>query len=130
MRTIIKLNIHYLLMPLQVGHSYGRKMMKGHLAVRGFRVSEALVDASLKRVCPDGHEARRSNTINRLNPIRYQANYFGHKLHVDQNEKLITYGVTHVVARDGFSGKVVSYLTLPIKNCLAIYDQVYRYATL
>ena len=101
--------------------------MKGHLAVRGFRVSESRISESLKRVCPDGHEARRSNTINRVNPIRYQAKYFGHKLHVNQNEKLVEYGVTHVIARDGFSGKVVSYLTLPIKNNLAIYEQVYRY---
>ena len=76
-------------------------------------------------ICPDGHEARRSNTINRVNPIRYQAKYFGHKLHVDKNKKL-EYGVTHVIARDGFSGKVISYLTLPIKNNLAIYEQVYR----
>lgn len=35
--------------------------------------------------------------------------------------------VWHVVARDGFSGKIVSYVTLPIKNNLAIYDEVFRY---
>ena len=51
-----------------------------------------------------------------MNPVRYEAKYFGHKCHIDQNEKLIHYGVTHVVARDGFSGKIVSSLTLPIKN--------------
>ena len=77
-----------------MGHAYGRKMMKGHLAVRGFRVSEASINESLKRVCPDGHQACRSNTINRLNPIHYQANYFGHKLHIDQNEKLVAFGIT------------------------------------
>ena len=91
--------------------------MKGHLAARGIRVSEAQISECLKRICPEGHEACRSN---RVNPIRYQANYFGHKLHLDQNEKLVEYGVTHVIARDGFSGKIVSYLTLPIKNNLAI----------
>ena len=48
-------------------------------------------------------------------------------LHVDQNEKLVKYGVTHEIARDGFSGKIVSYLTLPIKNNLAIYEHIYRY---
>lgn len=102
-------------------------MLKGHLAATGFRVSESRSSQSLKRVCPDGHEACRSNTINRVNPTRYQAKYFGHKLHVDQNEKLIEYGVTHVIARDGFSGKIVSYLTLPMKNNLAIYEHIYRY---
>lgn len=62
-----------------------------------------------------------------MNLIRYQAKYFCHILHVDQNEKLVKYGVTHVMARDGFSGKVITYMTLPIKNHVAIYDQVYRY---
>ncbi|MCG8626547.1 MAG: hypothetical protein MJE68_31675, partial [Proteobacteria bacterium] len=38
-----------------------------------------------------------------------------------------TYGVTHVLARDGYSGKIVSYLSLPVKNNVAIYDQVFRY---
>lgn len=103
--------------------------MKGHLAAIGFRVSESRISESLKRMYPDGHEARRSNTINCTNPIRYQAKYFGHKLHVDQNEKLIEYGVTHVMSRDGFSGKVISFLTLPIKNNLAIYEKVYRYVS-
>ena len=96
--------------------------MKGHLAAIGFRVSESRIS---ERVYPDGHEARRSNTINPTSPIRYQAKYFGHKLHVDQKEKLIEYGMTHVMSQDGFSGKVISFLTLPIKNNLAIYDKVY-----
>ena len=102
-------------------------MMKGHLLSKGLNVSEARISSSLQRVCPDGYQSRRTNTINRTNPIRYSANYYGHKLHVDQNEKLATYGVTHVLARDGYSGKIVSYLTLPVKNNVAIYDQVFRY---
>ena len=65
-------------------------------------------------------------TVNRLNPVRYSANYFGHKLHIDQNEKLVSFGVTHIVARDGYSGKIVGILTLPVKNNVAIYDGVYR----
>ena len=47
-----------------------------------------------------------SNTLDHVNPVQYAALYFGHKLHIDQNEKLKMYGVTHVVARDGFSGKI------------------------
>ena len=42
---------------LSVGHSYGRKMMKGHLASQGFRVSESRIGQSLKRVCRDAYEA-------------------------------------------------------------------------
>ena len=30
------------------------------------------------------------------------AEYVGHKLHVDQNEKMVMFGVTHVMAIDGF----------------------------
>nr|XP_020461071.1 uncharacterized protein LOC109963123 isoform X2 [Monopterus albus] len=30
----------------------------------------------------------------------------GHKLHLDQNEKLVMFGVTHVLAIDGFSKKI------------------------
>lgn len=102
-------------------------MMTGHLlAAKGLRVSEIRVGESLRRVCPAGYAARRTNAVNRLNPGRYSANYFGHKLHLDQNEKLCAFGVTHVIARDGFSGKIVAYMTLPIKNNVAIYDGIFR----
>ena len=46
----------------------------------------------------------------------------GHKLHVDQNE----FGVTHVMAIDGFSKKVVGHSTMPIKNNIVIYEEVNR----
>ena len=51
-----------------------------------------------------------------MNPIPYQADYFGHKLHVDQNEKLVIYGVVHVCAADGYSGKIVSHALMPVKT--------------
>ena len=112
---------------LQVGISYRRRMMTGHLlAAKGLHVSEIRVGESLKRVCPTGHAARRTNTVNRMNPVRYCADYFGHKLHLDQNEKLSAFGVTHVIARDGFSGKIIASMTLPIKNNVAIYDGVFK----
>ena len=101
--------------------------MKGHLMSKGLSVEEARVSASLQRVCPDGHQSRRTNAVQCTNPIRYHADYFGHKLHIDQNEKLVGFGVTHVLARDGYSGKIVSFLTLPVKNNVAIYDEVFRY---
>ena len=84
-------------------------MITGHLlAAKGLHVSEIRVGESLKRVCPTGHAARRTNIVNRMNPVRYCADYFGHKLHLDQNEKLSAFGVTHVIARDGFSGKIIA----------------------
>ena len=121
---LAKINSHA---HIQVGISYGRKMMTGHLlAAKGLHVSEIRVGDSLKRICPTGHAARRTNTVNRINPVRYSADYFGHKLHLDQNEKLSAFGVTHVIARDGFSGKIVAYMTLPIKNNVAIYDGIFK----
>ncbi len=61
-----------------------------------------------------------------LNPIPYQADYMGLKIHMDQNEKLAMFGVTHVVAIDSFSKKVVGHSTMPIKNNLVIYEDVFR----
>nr|XP_033474294.1 uncharacterized protein LOC117251836 [Epinephelus lanceolatus] len=52
----------------------------------------------------------------------------GHKLHLDQNEKLGMFGVTHVLAVDGYSSKIVGHLTMPVKNNLVIYEDVYRSA--
>ena len=98
-------------------------MEKGYLESKGFSVAEARVAESLKRVAPVEYEERRQNTIDRTNPLPYRALYFGHKLHLDQNEKVKMYGVTHVIARDGFS---VSHLTPPVKNNTAIYKHVYR----
>lgn len=101
-------------------------MMKGVLEANGVKVAESRVAQSLRRVAPTQYEQRRTDTLDRLNPAPYIALYFGHKLHIDQNEKLQRYGVTHVIARDGFSGKIVSYCTMAIKNNLAIYESIFR----
>jgi len=113
---------------VQVGPLYGRRMMKGVLESRGVKVAESRVANALQRVEPVQYEHRRNDTADRLNPSVYVALYFGHKLHVDQNEKLVQYGVTHVIARNGFSGKIVAYATMPVKNNLAIYESIFRYA--
>ena len=39
---------------------------------------------------------------------------------MDENEKLVMYGVTHVCAKDGYSGKVVGFITMPVKNNMEI----------
>ncbi|XP_028424305.1 uncharacterized protein LOC114548520 isoform X2 [Perca flavescens] len=51
----------------------------------------------------------------------------GNKIHMDQNEKLVRFGVTHVVAVD-YSSKIVANATMPVKNNLVIYEEVYRSA--
>ncbi len=101
--------------------------MTGLLASRGIRASEKNVGKAMKDVQPDYHEARCHATARLTNPIPYKADYFGHKLHIDQNEKIVMYGVTHIAAVDGFSGKIVGFISMPIKNNVEIYTHLYRY---
>ena len=102
-------------------------MLKGVLESKGISVSEKRISESLERVAPLQFDQRRNDTMDRTNPLPYSALSFGHKLHVDQNEKLKMFGVTHIIARDGYSGKIISYCTMPVKNNLAIYDGILRY---
>ena len=99
-------------------------MMTGLLASRGINISQQRVGESLNRVSPAYQEAR--TTAHQTNPVPYSADYAGHKLHVDQNEKLVMYGVTHVAAVDGFSGMIVGFITMPIKNNIEIYSNLFR----
>ena len=62
-----------------------------------------------------------------MNPPLYRADYFGEKMHIDQNEKLVMFGVTHIGAIDGYSGKIVAFSTMPIRNNITIYETIYRY---
>ena len=64
------------------------------------------------------------------NPHLYVAHYFGHKLHVDQNQKLAMFGITYILARHGYSGKIVGSSVMPTKNNFIIYEEVYRQTTL
>ncbi len=50
----------------------------------------------------------------------------GHKLHMDQNEKMVMFGVTRVIAVDGYSKFFFANAIMSTKNNLAIYDAVYR----
>ena len=111
---------------MQMEPVYGRKTMTGLLASQGLKVSQVRVRASLRCTNPLHHHQRKNSTARQLNPILYSAEYFGHKVHVDQNEKLVMYGVTHVCARDGYSGKVVAFITMPIKNNKEIYEHLFR----
>lgn len=110
----------------RVGHAYGRRTMHGLLRSNGIRVSQARLAASLRRLAPVQYHARSVDTYRMLNPVPYRASYYGQKLHLDQNEKLVRYGVTHVLAIDGYSRRIVGFITLPIKNAIAIYDLLFR----
>lgn len=107
--------------------------MCGLLASEGVKVAEGRIGKALQKVNPGYQQAHRSHAnrhrshANRhLNPIPYHASYFGHKLHIDQNEKLVMYGVTHICARDGYSGKVVGFISTPVKNNIEIYNHLFR----
>lgn len=100
--------------------------MKGLLASQGFRCSEKRVGAALQRVNPGYHNRRRAGTERLLNPLPYHAEYFGQKIHIDQNEKLVMFGLTHISAIDGYSGKIVGHLILPVKNNVLIYESFYK----
>ena len=99
-----------------VGHSYGRRSMHRLLRSLGHRVNQSRVAASLHRIAPIQHSARQHSTYQLLNPFPYQAHYFGDKLHLDQNEKCVMFGVTHVLAIDGYSRKIVGFITIPKKT--------------
>ena len=96
--------------------------MTGLLSSRGIHISQQKVGESLSRVSPAYQEARRTATAHQTNPAPYHADYPGHKLHVDQNKKLLMFGVTHVAAVDRFSDMIVGFLTMPVKNNIVIYS--------
>ena len=85
------------------------------------------VGRALAEVCLQHYSQRKTNTAKLPNPIPYCADYFGHKLYMDQNEKLMVYGVTHVLAIAGHSHSIAAFSTMPIKNNAKCYDEVYRY---
>ena len=89
--------------------------MCGFLASQGVKVSESWVREVLRAARSDDHQMRVTRTANSLNPRPYTAEYFCEKLHIGQNEKLVMYGVTHICAVDGYSGKIVGFISMPIK---------------
>ncbi|TKS77865.1 hypothetical protein D9C73_011956 [Collichthys lucidus] len=113
----------------ETGPTFGRRMMKGYLAVKGVHAAETRIESVLRTIHRPYNEARHQGARN-LNPLPYQADYMGQKIHLDQNEKLQMFGVTHVVAIDGYSKKIVGHSTMAIKNNLTIYEDVLRPAIL
>ena len=93
----------------------------------GMRIAQNRIGKALATVAPNYHQRRRTATARLINPIPYRADYFGHKLHIDQNEKLVMYGVVHVVAIDSQSSFIVTGTTMPVKNNVKIYKYIYIY---
>ena len=109
-----------------VGHTYGRRTMHGLLRAEGLSVCQRRVGESLQRTNPFQHSLRRANVQRSVNPVPYRADFFGEKLHLDQNEKLVMYGVVHVLAIDGYSRKLVGLVTMPRKNAITIYNTLFQ----
>ena len=86
---------------MQVGESYGRKKLTGALRSKGIHVAGTKVGKILKDFNPNAQKARQYSAGRSLNLKVYKDDYFGHKIHYDQNEKLGMYGIVHVCARDG-----------------------------
>jgi len=108
------------------GPTYGRKLVTGFLRSNGYRLGERSVRSSLLEISPFYVSQRRAGVERNTNPTAYYAEYAGHKLHMDQNDKLTEFGVTEVLASDGYSGKITAFGLMPIKNNLLIYDNVYK----
>ena len=114
---------------VKVGATYGRKMMTGHIKhSTGLRLGVNRVGQALKRVNPRQHHERQTSITRHLNPVPYYAEYFGHKFHLDQSEKLIRYGVTEVIAVDGYSSFTTATSVMLLKNNIAVYRDVFRLA--
>ena len=72
----------------QVGPSYGRRTLTDLLWSNGIIiVGEQRVRGAMRRVTPVDVEIQ-------INPTPHCTQYFGHKLHIYQNEKLVNFGVT------------------------------------
>ena len=59
-----------------------------------------LVRRSLQVASPQAHVQRQNDGLERSNPRVYNTRYFGHKVHLDQNKKLVMFGITYVIASD------------------------------
>ena len=99
--------------------------MTGLLSSQGFRVAQSQVGDALRSVHPVYHRQRQTLTERQTNPCPYIARYYGEKLHIDQNEKLVAFGVTHVCAIDGFTGRIMALCSMPVKNNVIIYEHVF-----
>ena len=86
------------------------------MKAKGINVGETKIGKILGEINPEAQRKRQKVAGRSLNPKVYNAEYFSHKICYDQIEKLGMFGVVHVCARDGFSGKIVGYATMARKT--------------
>ena len=107
---------------------YGRRTLTRVLASEGLKAGEKRVGESLRLVSPLYSQACRHSVARMTNPGTYQADYFGQKLHIDQNKKNVMFRAMHLCAVEGFSCKIVAFTTMPIKTTTRFTRQcIYRY---
>ncbi|KAL7380022.1 hypothetical protein ABVT39_010110 [Epinephelus coioides] len=63
--------------------------------------------------------------LRNLTSMPYYAAYMGHKLHMDQNEKMAMFGVTYILAIDGYNGKLVDHAIMPKKKTTSSYMRMF-----
>ena len=68
-------------------------MMKGFLKSTGIDAGDRRVGKVLSLVSPVNQMAGCANVQRNINPVPYKADYLGHKLHIDQNEKVAMYSM-------------------------------------
>ncbi|KAL1252312.1 hypothetical protein QQF64_020108 [Cirrhinus molitorella] len=96
-------------------------MMTGYLAAQGVYASEVRVGRTLAQMHEPYHQARCQGARN-LNPVPYNAEYVGHKLHMDQNEKLCK-GIPTLLARDGCKARISEQLLPSASDAADLYRQ-------
>ena len=106
--------------------SFNLVILKVFLKSKEIGAGDRRVGEVLSTVSPVYQMARCANVQRNINPVPYKTDYLGHKLHIHQNEKLATYGLTHVCASDGYNGKLMSFASMPVKNNSVICEHVYR----
>lgn len=112
----------------EVGPSYGRKMMVGYLKATGVNAAEVRVGQAQTAVAEVAQFSRFIGAQRQMNPSPYCAPHFGYSLHIDQNEKLVDYGVVFVLAVDGLSNFMAAAAVMPHKNNITIYEHVFASA--
>ena len=83
---------------LLVGPTYGRKTMTGLLHSQRISAGENQVGHALAEVQPQYHYRRVTQTESETDSYPYFAEHFGHKIHIDQNEKLVMFGAAKLLA--------------------------------
>ena len=112
---------------LLLPHAYGAGTLQGYLRTKSVNISVKNINKILKESIPTAFTARKNDTFDKTNPTPYFLPSLGYKGDIDQNEKLVRYGVGHADFRDGFSGSIENWITLPSKNPIQLYSQFYRY---